>query len=136
MSIEYEYESELAAERHLKQHLNVRFGLKVAKSECSNIDHCFKEKKALFWKIDLYYHNALIFLHRSFEATRARVDVAESNNVPSASDPNPPVASASSELVVVGTECAPGANMDNSSDAQAEQQSSIQPYETSSGTPT
>ena len=58
--------------------------------------------------------------------------------VPSAPDLNPPQASVNNELRVVGTECAPGAhaNMDKTSDAQAEQHISIEPSETTAGTST
>ena len=49
------------------------------------------------------------------------------------SDLNPPLASANKELGVVGTGA--HSNMDNTSDAQAEQQS-IQPSETTAGTST
>ena len=53
--------------------------------------------------------------------------------VHSASDLNPPLASANKKLEVVGTGV--HANMDNTSDAQAEQHS-IQPSETIAGTST
>ena len=65
----------------------------------------------------------------------ASVDVVELKCVPSASDLNPPLTSVNNELGVVGTKCAP-ANMDKTSDAQAEQHSSIEPSETTSGTST
>ena len=63
----------------------------------------------------------------------ASVGVVELKCVPSASDLNPPLTSVNNELGVVGTKCAP-ANMDKTSDTQAEQHSSIEPSEMTAGT--